>query len=706
MTEYGSTLRDDQILALTRDLEDERFAKERLIAEARSRIEQYENRLAQMQSEYEHARREADEAHEESENLKPVNACAAAAYTASIQHFDGVNDQCHVVVRVLKERLSSSNLDLESFESECRKLHEMMVALPVQSDVDKEVLGNELESEMTRMSEAIRAAVEEIEKIQQKARTSTEGIRLEVNEAILGCCQQLMAAIMALVMSSRELQAEIVAAGRGGASPTEFYKRNHQWTEGLLSAAKAVGVAARVLVQSADGVVTGKGKFEQLIVAAQEIAASTAQLFVSSRVKADRDSKKLAVLSTSSKSVNQCTAQVVAAVKNGQTTLNDQDSLDFSHLTLHEAKKEEMESQVRMLELEQQLVMERKRLAELHSLDFSHLTLHEAKKEEMESQVRMLELEQQLVMERKRLAELRKQHYHMAQLAVEQASYLVPLFLLDVSVKSVFRTVESETHPSNSSARIMHTEGMNREEGGNENVPLLRDDQRAQSYMEGGSDELEPTHRGSVENVEEAGERRPTGATVTCRVCDEQIELNGRDSQHVVKCNSCHEATPIRPAPAGKKYVRCPCNCLLICKAASTRIACPRGNCRRVITLGHREPQGSSIRAPAGSCRVQCVHCSEVFLFNTLSNNLAHCPHCKKKSTVGGFARRRALIYLVTAVTTLLFSVLLTVMTVNTASQHPVVYGAWGFAYLVVIYLLYNFFKYWMVKLSTVLGPI
>lgn len=75
---------------------------------------------------------------------------------------------------------------------------------------------------------------------------------------------------------------------------------------------------------SADGVVTGKGKYEHLIVSAQEIAASVAQLYVSSRVKADRDSKRMAELGVASKSVNTCTASVVATVKSGQQTLSDE----------------------------------------------------------------------------------------------------------------------------------------------------------------------------------------------------------------------------------------------------------------------------------------------------------------------------------------------------------------------------------------------
>ena len=69
--------------------------------------------------------------------------------------------------------------------------------------------------------------------------------------------------------------------------------------------------------------VQGEGKFEELMVCAQEIAASTAQLVVSSKVKADRHSKSLASVSSASKSVSSATGNVVASAKAASQIIED-----------------------------------------------------------------------------------------------------------------------------------------------------------------------------------------------------------------------------------------------------------------------------------------------------------------------------------------------------------------------------------------------
>lgn len=133
---------------------------------------------------------------------------------------------------------------------------------------------------------------------------------------------------------------------------------------------------------------------------------------------------------------------------------------------------------------------------------------------------------------------------------------------------------------------------------------------------------------------------------VTCRVCQAMIDISGKRDQHVVKCCQCNEATvyvgdlfsfvftlfvygvrveimlpfsstqPIRNAPPGKKYVRCPCNCLLICKSSSQRIACPRPNCKRIINLAP-SPITPPVLSMPGMCRVGCAHCHDTFLVSS-----------------------------------------------------------------------------------------
>lgn len=134
---------------------------------------------------------------------------------------------------------------------------------------------------------------------------------------------------MELIHKARDLQNEIVQRDRGTGSVKEFYKRHHQWTEGLLSAAKNVGVGAQVLVNAADKVISGNGKFEELMAASQEIAASTAQLVVASKVKADRGSVRLSALSSASKGVTSATANVLGTVKSGREVLEEKGFFSF-----------------------------------------------------------------------------------------------------------------------------------------------------------------------------------------------------------------------------------------------------------------------------------------------------------------------------------------------------------------------------------------
>uniref|UniRef100_A0A8C1CV92 I/LWEQ domain-containing protein n=1 Tax=Cyprinus carpio carpio TaxID=630221 RepID=A0A8C1CV92_CYPCA len=236
---------------------------------------------------------------------------------------------------------------------------------PRGADVQKEELADMVDKEMTATSTAIEDAVLRMDEILSQARRDSSGVKLEVNQSIIGSCSDLMKAIHMLVTSATDLQRDIVESGRGAGSVKDFYAKNSCWTEGLISASKAVGWGATQMLESADKVVTDRGKYEELIVCSHEIAASTAQLVAASKVKADRGNRKLQTLQQASRHVNDMAAVVVSSTKSGQMQIENKNSMDFSSMSLIKLKTEEMDSQVKVLELEKQLANERIRLGGL-----------------------------------------------------------------------------------------------------------------------------------------------------------------------------------------------------------------------------------------------------------------------------------------------------------------------------------------------------
>ncbi|XP_035592010.1 huntingtin interacting protein 1 related b isoform X3 [Oncorhynchus keta] len=298
---------------------------------------------------------------------------SATAHMAPTDHADRLTENCRgcatqslQFLKDLKSKASLQRADTASIRIVVQKILRLGEELrPKGVDVRQDELGDLVDKEMAATSAAIEEAVRRIDEMMNQARKDTSGVKLEVNERILYSCTDLMKAIHLLVLTSTDLQKEIVEGGRGAATIKEFYARNSRWTEGLISASKAVGWGATQMVESADKVVLHTGKYEELIVCSHEIAASTAQLVASSKVKANRNSTKLTALQHASRRVNEMAANVVASTKTGQENLEDKDTMDFSGMSLIKLKMEEMESQVKVLELENQLGNERLRLGEL-----------------------------------------------------------------------------------------------------------------------------------------------------------------------------------------------------------------------------------------------------------------------------------------------------------------------------------------------------
>ncbi|KAH8099269.1 cytoskeleton assembly control protein [Cristinia sonorae] len=225
-------------------------------------------------------------------------------------------------------------------------------------------IGDIVEQEMLGAAKAIEAATERLQQLMSRPRDANRfsAVDLQVHDSILAAAMAITNAIARLIKAATDSQQEIVAQGRGSSTSQQFYKRNNRWTEGLISAARAVAFATGLLIESADGVLSGTHSLEQLIVASNEVAAATAQLVAASRVKANLMSKTQERLELAAKAVTEACKALVRQVKAISAKQITDEEVDYKNMAALEFKKREMEQQVEILRLEKDLGAARHRL--------------------------------------------------------------------------------------------------------------------------------------------------------------------------------------------------------------------------------------------------------------------------------------------------------------------------------------------------------
>ncbi|GMM38072.1 Sla2 protein [Saccharomycopsis crataegensis] len=229
-----------------------------------------------------------------------------------------------------------------------------------------------VDDEMNSAAQAIAAATSHLTSLlSSKQLAALDPINMEINKAILAAAIAITNAISLLIQAATDTQNEIVANGKGSSTRAQFYKKHNKWTEGMISAAKSVAAATNILIKTADGCLGQTNSHEELIVASNEVAASTVQLVAAARVKATSASKTQDRLEEASKTVSMaCKAlvsQVQAMIAKSHAVEND---VDFSKLSILDNRKAEMQQQAEIVKLENSLSAARKRLGEIRKYSY------------------------------------------------------------------------------------------------------------------------------------------------------------------------------------------------------------------------------------------------------------------------------------------------------------------------------------------------
>ncbi|XP_072292108.1 talin-2 isoform X2 [Eucyclogobius newberryi] len=237
--------------------------------------------------------------------------------------------------------------------------------------VDTEETTAIAETELLGAAASIEAAARKLEQLKPREKPKQADETLNFEEQILEAAKSIAAATSALVKSASAAQRELVMQGQVGSNQANAVE-DGQWSQGLISAARMVAAATSNLCESANASVQGHASEEKLICSAKQVAASTAQLLVACKVKADQQSEAVKRLQAAGNAVKRASDSLVKAAQKAAFDKSEDDSVVVKTRFVG-GIAQIIAAQEEMLRKERELEEARKKLAQIRQQQYKFL---------------------------------------------------------------------------------------------------------------------------------------------------------------------------------------------------------------------------------------------------------------------------------------------------------------------------------------------
>ncbi|XP_074533131.1 talin-2 isoform X2 [Halichoeres trimaculatus] len=266
-----------------------------------------------------------------------------------------------------KQQLATHSKHVAACVTELVQTAESMKGLEYVDPEDPTVIA---ETELLGAAASIEAAAKKLEQLKPRAKPKADET-LDFEEQILEAAKSIAAATSALVKSASAAQRELVAQGKVGSNLANAVD-DGQWSQGLISAARMVAAATSNLCEAANASVQGHASEEKLICSAKQVAASTAQLLVACKVKADQDSEAMRRLQGAGNAVKRASDNLVKAAQKAAFDKTEDDSVVVKTKFVG-GIAQIIAAQEEMLRKERELEEARKKLAQIRQQQYKFL---------------------------------------------------------------------------------------------------------------------------------------------------------------------------------------------------------------------------------------------------------------------------------------------------------------------------------------------